>query len=72
GKTRYELTETNQGKDHHHHLICTRCNKIIDYTHFIPKEEALIKKTEKALTDEHNFEITGHMLNFYGVCGRCR
>jgi Fur family ferric uptake transcriptional regulator len=72
GRARYELTEHFTDKKHHHHLICNKCSRIIDYTDFIDDELELLDKTEKALTEKHNFQITGHMMQFYGLCEACK
>ena len=58
GRARYELTEPFSEKNHHHHLICTRCSRIIDYTDFVDDELELLDKTEKALAEKHNFQVT--------------
>ncbi|MBD3414105.1 MAG: transcriptional repressor [Candidatus Aminicenantes bacterium] len=71
GENKYELiTESDQ--THHHHLICTQCGKIIDYTDFVDEELELIKKTEKSLKQRHRFQITDHNIEFYGVCEQCQ
>ncbi len=72
GRARYELTEHFSGKRHHHHLICTRCSRIIDYTDFVDDELELLDKTEEALSKKYNFKITGHMMQFYGLCEECK
>jgi Fur family ferric uptake transcriptional regulator len=72
GRARYELTEGPEKKQHHHHLICTKCRRIIDYTDFIDDEIELLKRTEKGLSRKYNFEIKEHLIQFYGLCDRCR
>jgi len=72
GRARYELVEGPKGKTHHHHLICTSCNRIIDYTDFIDDEIELLKRTEKGLSKKHNFKITNHLIQFYGLCEKCK
>ncbi len=72
GRARYELAEGSQGANHHHHLVCTRCNRVIDYTDFIDEEVELLKKTEKGLSRKFNFEIKNHLIRFYGLCDKCR
>ncbi|MCK5583723.1 MAG: transcriptional repressor, partial [Elusimicrobiales bacterium] len=71
GRARYELTK-NSKKEHHHHLVCTNCNRIIDYTDFIDEEVELLNKTEKALSKKFNFEISNHLIQFYGLCEKCK
>ncbi len=71
GKSRYELTQGPKGAQHHHHLVCTRCNRVIDYTDFIDEELELLRKTEKGLAQKYHFKIEKHMIQFYGVCQDC-
>lgn len=72
GRARYELSETPKGTRHHHHLVCTRCGRVIDYTDFIDEEVELLGRTEKGLSRKFNFKITNHLIQFYGLCERCR
>lgn len=72
GRARYELIKDFQGRDHHHHLVCTNCKRVIDYTDFIGQEIELLKKTEKELSKKHNFKIVDHVIQFYGLCERCK
>ena len=30
-----------------------------------------LEKTQKKLSDKYKFNITGHMINFYGLCKQC-
>jgi len=71
GQVRYGL-KSEDIEDHHHHLICTECGRIIDYTDFIEEELELIRKTEAALARKHNFRIMDHNIEFYGLCMKCR
>lgn len=71
-KARYELIDDPKGLGHHHHLICTSCKKIIDYTDFIDDEILFLNKTEAALSRKHNFVINNHIIEFYGLCENCQ
>ena len=71
GRARYELAEGPKGAHHHHHLICTGCNRVVDYTDFIKEELDLLNQTEKGLSKKYNFKITNHLIQFYGLCERC-
>jgi Fur family ferric uptake transcriptional regulator len=71
GQSRYALKREGK-EDHHHHLICTRCGKIIDYQDFVEDELELIRKTEATLSKKHDFAITDHNIEFLGLCGQCR
>jgi len=72
GRARYELSEEYGTKKHHHHLICTKCTKIIDYTDFVDEELELIEKTEKRLSKKYNFQLSGHAISFTGTCKDCK
>jgi len=70
-RARYELAEGPKGAHHHHHLICTNCNRVIDYTDFIDEEVELLNQTEKDLSKKYDFKITNHLIQFYGLCNAC-
>ena len=72
GKARYELAEGPKGMRHHHHLVCRRCGRVIDYTDFINEEIELLDKTQKGLSKKYNFEIKDHFIQFSGFCNNCR
>ena len=63
GRARYELSSPER---HHHHLICSACGRIIELT------EDSLHQLERKLESEHDFTISDHRLEFYGLCGRCR
>ena len=71
-RARYELAESFSSKDHHHHLVCNRCGRIIEYTEFIDDEVELLEKTEKGLSRKYHFKIDNHMIQFYGLCRGCQ
>lgn len=71
GRARYELVEGPKGA-HHHHLICTGCKKVIDYSEFIEDEIEFLKRAEKGLAKKHNFDIKNHLIQFYGLCEKCK
>ena len=72
GRARFELAEGPNAGKHHHHLICTGCGRVIDYTDFIDDEIELLSRTEKGLSKKFNFKITNHLIQFYGLCDKCR
>ncbi len=72
GRARYELAVGPKGVRHHHHLVCTRCGRVIDYTEFIDDEVELLQETERGLSKKYNFKITNHVMQFYGLCDRCQ
>jgi Fur family ferric uptake transcriptional regulator len=72
GRARYELSEGPKGTRHHHHLVCTNCGRVIDYTDFIDEEIELLGRTEKGLSKKFGFKITNHLIQFYGLCDKCQ
>ncbi|HBC89798.1 MAG TPA: ferric uptake regulation protein [Lentisphaeria bacterium] len=71
GRARYELAESPKKPSHHHHLVCTGCKKVVDYSDFIDQEVKLLQETEKGLSEKYNFKITNHLIQFYGLCSEC-
>ena len=63
GRTHYEHNYKHQ---HHDHMICSECGKIIEF--FSAELEAL----QDSMAAKHNFEITQHLLRIIGVCADCR
>ena len=56
------------GHDHHDHMICTECGKIIEFY----DEE--LEQRQEAVAKEHGFVIRSHQLKLFGSCnepGKC-
>jgi len=52
--------------EHHHHIICTGCGAVVDFSgHHLSQLEARLSR-------ETGFEINGHLLEFTGRCRNCR
>ncbi len=51
--------------EHHDHLICSDCGKVVNFTH------CDLGTLEKRLTAESGFNINDHRLDFYGRCEKC-
>lgn len=65
---RYELAETLT--EHHHHLVCTNCGQVADYT--LP--DGLERRLESAGRDiarVTGFDARRHELEFVGLCAPC-
>ena len=63
GRTHYEHNYKHQ---HHDHMICSECGKIIEF--FSAELEAI----QDQMAAKHRFEITQHILRIIGVCAECR
>ena len=71
GQSRYEF-KSREKNEHHHHLICTNCGKIINYSEFLDDELGLVKRTEERLSKKYNFVIQDHNIEFLGICEKCK
>lgn len=59
GQVRYELN----GHMHHHHLVCTRCDRVQVVDH-CPLEPMLQQLKDRFQVSYHNFEV-------FGLCREC-
>ncbi len=51
---------------HHHHLICSNCGIVTDFT------DHNLSELERRLAKESKFRIDGHLLEFVGLCQACQ
>lgn len=61
GKTYYQINN----HQHKHQLVCNSCNGVI------PIDACPLTKLEENLTKQTGFTITGHSLEFFGICPKC-
>lgn len=62
GVIRYELNRL----EHHDHLICTSCGKIIEFT------DNFIELTQIKIAEKNNFILKEHIMTIYGTCEDCQ
>ena len=67
---RYELAE-ELTDDHHHHLICSRCGAVSDFT-VPPRIEKTLEAALHSAASEQGFSAEHHRFDLVGVCARCR
>jgi Fur family ferric uptake transcriptional regulator len=60
--TTYVLTPAG----HHHHLICVRCHKTVEF------DECYLADWQQQLAERFGFQINGHLVELYGQCRDCR
>jgi Fur family transcriptional regulator, ferric uptake regulator len=53
-------------REHHDHLVCTSCGKVIEFQ-FEP-----IERLQDELATKYDFELTSHFHELLGHCGDCR
>jgi len=52
--------------EHHDHLICVRCGRIVEF------EDDAIEIRQQKIADEHGFQVTSHRHEIYGLCSDCQ
>jgi len=62
GQMRFEVSYDNE---HHDHLVCTACGRIIEF------ENQQIEQLQLDVARTHNFIIEDHRLELYGLCTAC-
>lgn len=67
--TRFELTEDLAG--HHHHLICSSCGDVADFT-VDPALEELLAEAMRRVGRDTGFTPVHHRLDLVGRCATCR
>ncbi len=63
GQFRYEIKE---GRDHHHHIRCRSCGRIVDLL-LCP-----LKKLTAMIEQETRFVVGDHSLEWSGWCPKCQ
>ena len=71
GKSRYELGDVSGERAHHHHIVCTQCGKIINYSDFSDNEREVICDLQKELEKKYCVKIMHHSVQYYGECDQC-
>ncbi|NGR09225.1 ferric iron uptake transcriptional regulator [bacterium SGD-2] len=56
--------ELNDG-DHHDHLICTHCNKVVEFS------DERIEARQYKVAEDHGFTLESHTMMLYGMCPEC-
>src|SRR5689334_16108289 len=65
---RYELAEDLT--EHHHHLICSRCGTVDDFT-VTAALELELERALRRVASKHGFASASHRLDLVGTCARC-
>ncbi len=62
-QTYYQMQDNSRHGGHH--LICLSCKKVI------PLSACPVSELERQLSRRHDFAISYHILNFFGLCTNC-
>lgn len=65
---RYELAE--HLTEHHHHLICSSCGDVVDFS-LGSRTEASLDRALHRIADEADFTVETHRLDLVGTCADC-
>jgi len=63
GEARFENVEQ---EEHHDHLICERCGRIVEFTN------DAIEDMQEKVARELGFVVSRHKMEIYGICNECR
>jgi Fur family ferric uptake transcriptional regulator len=61
GTARFEIAQ-----EHHDHLVCTRCGKIIEF------ECEMIESAQTQIAASYGFRVLRHRHELYGHCADCQ
>jgi Fur family ferric uptake transcriptional regulator len=61
---RYERTDP--AGDHHHHMVCDRCGKVL------PFEDAGLERAVSKVSGGAGFDVRDHEIVLHGACDACR
>ena len=59
---KYELG----AKDHHDHMICTKCHQITEFV------DEVIEEQQHKIADKFGFKMQDHSMQIYGICSECQ
>jgi Fur family transcriptional regulator, ferric uptake regulator len=62
GEIRYEHHHLGQ---HHDHMVCTKCGKIIEF------REDRLEEAQIRVAAAHGFHMLQHRMEIYGLCAEC-
>jgi Fur family ferric uptake transcriptional regulator len=66
GNAKETLYELAAGRQHHDHLICEGCGRIVE---FVSPE---VERLQDRIADRHGFTLSRHSHELYGLCPACR
>jgi len=64
-KDQVSIYERSLGDDHHDHLICTECGRIVEF------HSDQLEKMKAKVAKEYKFSPGYHVLQIFGVCENC-
>jgi len=65
GSREAKFYEPVLGREHHDHMICLRCGKIVEFT------DESIERLQEQAASRKGFRILSHTLKLFGLCHGC-
>ncbi len=62
----HAVFELSEHEYHHDHLICTKCQAIIEFF------DEIIEGRQLAIANQYDFKISSHSLSISGICSKCK
>jgi Fur family ferric uptake transcriptional regulator len=63
---KYRIELSDKFADHHHHLVCTKCSKII------PIDADNLEVFIEQVAAQNKFKAINHQVEIQGLCNKCR
>jgi Fur family ferric uptake transcriptional regulator len=60
-----DVYEHDYGYPRHDHMICRKCNKLIEF------RNSRVRDVVELVAAEHGFRMEAHRLEVYGLCAQC-
>lgn len=57
--------ERSAGKEHHEHIVCTRCGRVVEFAN------ERLERMLPVVADEHGFRHERHRVEIFGTCREC-
>jgi len=65
GSSQSFLVRKPEAHQHHHHLVCSSCGNVVDFT------DCNLDELQRDLSRKTGFDIESHFLEFHGRCPDC-
>lgn len=66
GRLGHSQSYAPRSPQHHDHLVCTGCNRVVDFA------GCKLSRLAERLAQDTGFAIKSHQLEFMGLCQECR
>ncbi|MCE1245060.1 MAG: transcriptional repressor [Firmicutes bacterium] len=60
------LFEHEHEHPHHDHMLCSQCGRYFEFY------DDLVERLQEDIAHKHNFKMTGHNLEIFGICSGCQ